>query len=73
MSRIGKRKLTIPTGVTVEVNNNLVSVKGPKGELSLQVIDGLSVSVEENLLNVNVDKIAIPKPLRTVGTSSALA
>ena len=56
MSRIGKRKLTIPTGVTVEVNNNLVSVKGPKGELSLQVIDGLSVSVEENLLNVNVDK-----------------
>ena len=35
MSRIGKRKLEIPTGVTVTVNENVVSVKWPKGELKL--------------------------------------
>ena len=33
MSRIGKRELLIPTGVTVTVENDLVTVKGPKGEL----------------------------------------
>ncbi len=33
MSRIGKRELTIPAGVTVTIDNNEVTVKGPKGEL----------------------------------------
>ena len=42
MSRIGKRKLEIPTGVTVTVNENVVSVKGPKGELSLTLHDGIT-------------------------------
>ena len=36
MSRIGNRKLTIPTGVTVTVNDNVVTVKGSKGELNLK-------------------------------------
>ena len=35
MSRIGNRVLTIPTGVTVTVLDNVVTVKGAKGELSL--------------------------------------
>ena len=34
MSRIGKRVLTIPANVSVDVNENKVTVKGPKGELS---------------------------------------
>ena len=34
MSRVGNRILTIPTGVTVSVDGNNVTVKGPKGELS---------------------------------------
>ena len=33
MSRIGKRPIEIPSGVTVEVKENTVAVKGPKGEL----------------------------------------
>ena len=33
MSRIGKRELVVPAGVTVTVDNNTVTVKGPKGEL----------------------------------------
>ena len=36
MSRIGKRELVVPAGVTVTVDNNTVTVKGPKGELSYE-------------------------------------
>ena len=52
MSRIGKRILTIPAGVTVDVNDNKVTVKGPKGELSLDVIKTLKVKVEGTELTV---------------------
>lgn len=48
MSRIGNRELTIPTGVTVSVNGNVVSVKGPKGELSTEVNENITVKVEDN-------------------------
>ena len=34
MSRIGKKPIEIPAGVTVTINDNNVTVKGPKGELS---------------------------------------
>ena len=52
MSRIGKRILTIPAGVTVDVNDNKVTVKGPKGELSLDVIKTLDVKVNGTELTV---------------------
>ena len=52
MSRIGKRVLTIPAGVTVNVNENTVNVKGPKGELNLDVIKTLNVKVEGTELTV---------------------
>ncbi|MDD5835679.1 MAG: 50S ribosomal protein L6 [bacterium] len=45
MSRIGNRHLVIPEGVTVTVDKNLVTVKGPKGELSLTVSDLIKVEV----------------------------
>lgn len=48
MSRIGERKLRLPEGVTVTVDKNLVTVKGPKGELSLSVSDLINVSVVDN-------------------------
>lgn len=49
MSRIGKNPVDITSGVTVTVDKNVVTVKGPKGELQ-QIInsDGISVKVEEN-------------------------
>ncbi len=46
MSRIGKNPVTIPSGVTVEVTGNVVTVKGKLGELS-QEIDAVVVKVEE--------------------------
>ena len=52
MSRIGKRVLTIPAGVNVDVENNTVTVKGPKGELKLDVIKTLKVNVDGTELTV---------------------
>ena len=52
MSRIGNRKIVVPAGVTVTNENNLVTVKGPKGELSLELVKGIEVTQEENTLTV---------------------
>ena len=52
MSRIGKRILTIPAGVNVDVNENTVTVKGPKGELKLDVIKTLKVNINGTELTV---------------------
>lgn len=53
MSRIGKLPITIPAGVTVTVNNNVVTVKGPKGELSQNVNPAIEVKVEGNVCTVS--------------------
>ena len=61
MSRIGERKLIIPEGVTVTVEGSLVTVKGAKGELSLNVSPLVEVIVEENIVKTtqkNVSKTA---------------
>ena len=47
MSRIGKAPIEIPAGVTVTVNGDFVTVKGPKGELSQKVNSDLTVKVED--------------------------
>lgn len=53
MSRIGKAPITIPAGVTVNVSNeNLVTVKGPKGELKQQVDPAIIVKVEGTEIQV---------------------
>ena len=46
MSRIGNRKLLVPANVTVSVDGNVVTVKGPKGELSTEIQKGINVTVE---------------------------
>lgn len=48
MSRIGKAPIEIPAGVTVQVKENVVSVKGPKGELQQEINPAISVKVEDN-------------------------
>lgn len=47
MSRIGKAPIVIPAGVTVQVKDNVVTVKGPKGELSQEINPEISVNVED--------------------------
>ena len=46
MSRIGNRVLTLPAGVTLTTEGNTVTVKGPKGELSTEINENISVKVE---------------------------
>ena len=48
MSRIGKLPIAIPDGVTVEVNNNIVTVKGPKATLTQDYSKNVTVEVKEN-------------------------
>ncbi|ATD71927.1 MULTISPECIES: 50S ribosomal protein L6 [Gordonia] len=48
MSRIGKNPIEIPAGVDVTVDGQRVSVKGPKGELSLTVSEPIEVAKEDN-------------------------
>lgn len=52
MSRIGNRILTMPQGVTASVNGNIVTVKGPKGELSTEINKNITVNVEEDKITV---------------------
>ena len=52
MSRIGNRILTIPEGVSVSVDGNIVTVKGPKGELSTEINRNIAVEVEGNEVKV---------------------
>ncbi|WP_312693912.1 50S ribosomal protein L6 [Caproiciproducens sp.] len=46
MSRIGRKPINIPAGVTVQVDGNVVTVKGPKGTLTQKVHHNMNVSVE---------------------------
>jgi large subunit ribosomal protein L6 len=47
MSRIGKRPVTVPAGVSADIANGVLSVKGPKGTLTLTLRDEISYTVEE--------------------------
>lgn len=51
MSRIGKQIIEIPAGTTVTVQNNVVTVKGPKGELARQFKPVVEVVVEGNTVS----------------------
>lgn len=52
MSRIGKRPITIPSGVEITVDNTMVTVKGPKGTLSQNIGKNLTLNIEGNVLNI---------------------
>ncbi len=52
MSRIGNRILTIPENVTIVTENNVVTVKGPKGELSTKINEGITVKMDNNQLTL---------------------
>ena len=52
MSRIGKSPIEIPAGVTVQVKDNVVTVKGPKGELSQEINPDITVKIDGNVLEV---------------------
>lgn len=52
MSRIGKKPVEIPSGVTVTINGDTVTVKGPKGELTRSFNPDINIAVEDNIIHV---------------------
>jgi large subunit ribosomal protein L6 len=52
MSRIGRKPIVIPTGVTVTLDNTLITVNGPKGTLSRQVHKDMKINVEASEITV---------------------
>lgn len=52
MSRIGNRKIIIPDGVEVTSNENIVTVKGPKGELSMELAKVITMTVDGNIITL---------------------
>lgn len=72
MSRVGKKPIEIPSGVTITVDgDNNVTVKGPKGELSRSFSPEMTINVEENVINVT--RPSDSKTHRTLhGTTRAL-
>jgi len=54
MSRIGKKDIEIPGNVEIKIENNLINVKGPRGELSLMLHPQVVVEKEEKILRVKV-------------------
>ena len=52
MSRIGKKPVSIPKGVTITVKDSVVTVKGPKGELSQEIDRDITIEITETELTV---------------------
>jgi large subunit ribosomal protein L6 len=52
MSRIGKKPVAIPSGVTASIADGTLSVKGPKGTLTLGLVDDISYEVKEGEISV---------------------
>lgn len=52
MSRIGKKPVELPTGVTASLSGQTVEVKGPKGTLSFNATDDVTIKVEDNVISI---------------------
>ena len=58
MSRIGNNPVQIPEGVTINIENNIVTVKGKLGELSQEFSD-ITIKIEDNLVRLSLSLIHI--------------
>jgi large subunit ribosomal protein L6 len=54
MSRVAKNPIELPKGVEIKVDGGRASVKGPKGELSMDIIPGVSVNIEGTIATVEL-------------------
>lgn len=52
MSRIGRKPITIPNGVSVTLDNTVITVKGPKGTLSRELHKDMKVTVQDNVITI---------------------
>ena len=56
MSRVAKNPISIPDSATVSIDNNLVRVKGVKGELDFNMPSSVSLEINENIISVSYDE-----------------
>ncbi|GIP50843.1 50S ribosomal protein L6 [compost metagenome] len=52
MSRIGRKPITVPSGVDITLDNSVITVKGPKGTLTRELHKDIKVSVDSNVITV---------------------
>ena len=52
MSRIGKKPVTLPSGVTAFLSGQTIEIKGPKGARSFSAADDVSISIQEDKVSV---------------------
>jgi large subunit ribosomal protein L6 len=52
MSRIGKKPVAIPAGVSADIANGVLTVKGPKGTLTLTLVEDISYAIEDGAISV---------------------
>lgn len=71
MSRIGRKPITVPTGVTVELNGQHVKVTGPKGTLELDIMPGIKIEQDGTTLNVS-KVVETPETGRSFGLMRTL-
>ncbi|MFV8818500.1 50S ribosomal protein L6 [Haliea sp. E17] len=69
MSRVANNPVTLPAGVEIKLEGSDLTVKGSKGTMALSLLDGISVSQEENVLQVAFDS---DKSKAMAGTTRAL-
>ena len=70
MSRIGNRKIVIPEGVSVELNDNIVKVTGKLGELSLELPNVIKMEIKDNeIILTRINEIKTTKAMH--GTTNA--
>ena len=71
MSRVAKNPISIPDNVELKINDNIVMVKGGKGELEFELPMSVNLNIEENILTVQYDETD-QKSVALAGTSRAL-
>ena len=75
MSRVGKKPITLPSGVNVTINNNELEVKGPKGVLKTPIPEGVEFKVEDGTLvaeRANDDKAALHGLARALANNAVV-
>jgi len=71
MSRVGKRPVTVPSGVTANVEGQTVKVKGPKGQLQVVLHDDVSVALDKGMVRVT-PRFETKRSRSMYGTARAL-
>jgi large subunit ribosomal protein L6 len=71
MSRIGRKPITIPSGVTVDIAERHITVTGAKGKLEIDLLPGINVEQNEGVLNVSKE-VETPETGRSYGLMRTL-